>query len=354
MDDDAPLPSIALDTRTAPPADGFRAWAACMPEYKIAHEGPIEDFSATVHATLVGALAVTSGRVTPVRFARTRALASADGADGVNIMLLLEGALSGEVAERPLTAGPGSIVVIDLAHPFLVKTTGVSFVILSVPRAALAEHGGTAPELYGQARNAAAARLLGDTILALQRSLPGMTRADAPAVVRATAAMIVSCLARPRAPGPAPALRGLQFAARRLIDAKLDEDLAPAAICRVMRCSRSVLYRAFAPLGGVAVYVRDRRLDAAYVALSGDRTTRVAEIARRFRFSDPTAFTKAFSRRFGQSPSQTRDGEFGGPPIGFDGPSLFFRWARTLDATANRSPLGARDRVQVYGGDPVC
>lgn len=325
------LPLITLDTTALPPGEGLERWRGCMPEYDVSAEGPPGTFAAAMQACLVGEMAVAHGHVSPVRFVRTRVRAAADAMDHCTIMLVLGGVLFGDVAGVPVSAGAGSIVVFDLLHPVSITTRAFRFASLTVPRRLLAEAHGEGWEWQGLVPDGVSTRLLMDHILSLLSHLPSMTPEDVPAVARATTALIGACLARGRHPGPAPSGHGLQLAARRYIDANLATPLTPGTICRTLRCSRSTLYRVFAPLGGIAAYIRDRRLDAACALLcDGAGPHRLAEVAERVGFADTAGFARAFRKRFGLPPGQIR--RRADPPMmqGLTARATFDRWSRSI------------------------
>jgi AraC-like DNA-binding protein len=106
---------------------------------------------------------------------------------------------------------------------------------------------------------------------------------------------------------PAAALATLQRAQAIIRASLLEPDLSPDFVARRAGISRSALYRLFEPIGGVALYIRDRRLDHA-CRLIGDRTeTRlIATIADMMGFGSEAHFSRAFRQRFGHSPSEVR------------------------------------------------
>ena len=73
--------------------------------------------------------------------------------------------------------------------------------------------------------------------------------------------------------------------------------------------SRARLYRLFAPIGGVADYIREQRLRRCLAdLLSAQHVHRqIADVAYRWGFSDPGSFAKAFKQRFGRTPSDARE-----------------------------------------------
>ena len=71
--------------------------------------------------------------------------------------------------------------------------------------------------------------------------------------------------------------------------------------------SRSALYRLFEPGGGVAVFIRDRRLQRLRAALADPADhRRVAEKAYACGFADQAQFIRAFRRAYGMTPVEYR------------------------------------------------
>jgi len=105
------------------------------------------------------------------------------------------------------------------------------------------------------------------------------------------------------------------LAASRLIEERLlDPALDAAGLMQALRLSRSSLYRAFQPVGGVNAYIRRRRLEHARDVLArrtGPRPT-VGEVAQSHGFASDSHFSRAFRKAFGHSPGARRDGPASG------------------------------------------
>ena len=95
--------------------------------------------------------------------------------------------------------------------------------------------------------------------------------------------------------------------------------------------------RLFEPMGGVARYIRQRRLAGAALSLADPelRATRLGDVGFRWGFATPSSFTRAFRQAFGVSPSVAR--ERGVAPARaidedapLDGARRLARWMRTL------------------------
>src|SRR5690606_4332330 len=130
------------------------------------------------------------------------------------------------------------------------------------------------------------------------------------ALVPATTALVAACLnaAADDAPGgeAAVALPSL-VTARRLIEASLSDDrLTPDRLAQRLGVSRAKLYRMFEPIGGIAQYIRDRRLRRAMLELRDVEFRRypIYEIALRAGFSSETTFGRAFRQRYGITPRE--------------------------------------------------
>jgi len=98
-------------------------------------------------------------------------------------------------------------------------------------------------------------------------------------------------------------------AMRAYIDAHLtDPALTPELLRRNFGCSRATLYRYFAPVGGVAQYIRRARLQGVYwQLLSSDERETVAALSLRWGFGDPSHFCRLFRKTFGATPSEIRE-----------------------------------------------
>lgn len=91
------------------------------------------------------------------------------------------------------------------------------------------------------------------------------------------------------------------------VDARLTEKIGIAGLCQALGYSRSALYRAAAPLGGLLAVTMQRRLVAVYRDLRcPDDRRSIAEIARAYGFTDPSLFSRRFRRAFGVSAGQVR------------------------------------------------
>ena len=95
-------------------------------------------------------------------------------------------------------------------------------------------------------------------------------------------------------------------ASARLIDSDLGARLTPEVLQARLNLSRATLYRVFAPLGGVASFIRERRLVRIHALVASGSALPVKRLAAEFGFASGTHLTRAFRARFGYSLSALR------------------------------------------------
>lgn len=170
--------------------------------------------------------------------------------------------------------------------------------------------------------------LLADVLSALPARLRALPETESGAVAETLRALIGACLLTGRDPARMPTIAGGPLARERAIRV-IDENIGSALldverICRLAHVSRTVLYRMFEGEGGVAHFVRERRLRLIFADLRNPALARIpiAEIAERRGFHNAPSFSRAFRRAFGCSPSEARAAAMVGAPPTFGGPAL--------------------------------
>ncbi len=336
------IPHLLFDGAELSPSDRFARYRAILPHYDVTlpDDTPLEAFDVRAEAWLLGGLVASATRMGPVRFTRTAAMASVDGRNSFAMLLLRQGAWSGEVDGAPISAGPGQVLVLDLTRSFDGMATATDTIGLDVLRDAVTCAAPAGLDLHGLALDGAAGRVLADHMSWLRRRLPSMEEVEVPEAVQATLGLLRGCFAaaeRSRAQELARRDVEILHRASRFIDQNLQQpDLSVATICRAVGVSRSALYRVFAPLSGIADYIRARRLEAIHVLFENNEDDRWnAEIAAAFGFTSQAHFSRSFKDRFGYSPRTARKGEDRMRDMSGMGerpdPEIFREWIRTLD-----------------------
>ena len=285
---------------------------ACAPIFDVELQEPQARFyNRTEGYSLSGAL---FGRCETVaqRFNRTWAHIAADATDNIQIILQIKGAWSGLYDGRTVEGAPHSIRFVDMTRPFDLSTDAFETLNLVFPRARLGDqslshiHGLVVPA------DSVDGALIASQMEGLWNVVDRMSAREG-AVAVASAITLISGVLRSRAIAldeAKPAARRVLAAARGLIDKHLaDVDFTPDVLARLLGVSRSLLYQAFAPIGGVAAFTVSRRLDQAFDALIalGPVRQSLAEVAYAHGFKSAAHFSRAFRTRFEIQPGRLRE-----------------------------------------------
>jgi AraC-like DNA-binding protein len=182
---------------------------------------------------------------------------------------------------------------------------------LYLPRDSFRELAPLLDAAQGQALDTPLGRLLGDYIALLQRSFGELEAADVPRLTNAVRAMVLAC-SGPSADRIDIAASQINLTRREKVRQFIDRNLRlpgldAALLCREIGMSRTQLYRLFQDDGGVARYVRRRRLLRSYADLSDpSNSASMSAIADSLCFEDASSFSRAFKQEFGVNPRDVR------------------------------------------------
>ncbi|MGE3147969.1 MAG: helix-turn-helix domain-containing protein [Pseudorhodoplanes sp.] len=195
-----------------------------------------------------------------------------------------------------------------LAKPFQAQLEARGMLMLFIPRSLVAVN---LDSVLDRKLGVGAGLLLADFLTLLYRRLPGLRPGELPGVLEAVRGLIAACAAlfdRPPSGTGNPIDLMLLNRARRLVERRIAEPgLSPKSLCQELHVSRSCLYRAFEPLGGVSAHIRRQRLLRARDTLLGACDARsIATIAEQWGFADASSFSRAFKHEFGVSPERVR------------------------------------------------
>ena len=203
----------------------------------------------------------------------------------------------------------GDIVCFDLSRPMKSQATDMDIVSLILPRSMIRLTPRVIDDLHGARVDGASTLgvLLGEHMRTMARIAPQLAGPDGKLAAEVASAIVSSGFSAAVA-AEREALMDLNiqtiqiFIERHLTNPSLSADM----IMRHFALSRSALYRLFEPIGGIAEYVRERRLKLAYLKLTSVGTSRgsVAKLAYATGFASENAFSRAFQQRFGLRPSE--------------------------------------------------
>jgi AraC-like DNA-binding protein len=312
------LPSFGFSREDSTREDNYAAWRhAVATMFDIDQQGRdgLGPFYADLTSFAMGSILFGRARAAAQRFSRSAATIARSGVDHIIVQLYTSGGYAGVAGDQPITVNTGDICVLDFAETLETSATDFECLTMVIPRAMVEPGLARAHMLHGLVlgQDTALGQLLGQHLRLLYELAPRLTFDECEAVVEGTVSLIVACLRgkideRDELASPGGALSSLEI--RRFIDANLtSEDLSVEFIAERFGLSRSSLYRLFEPLGGVADYVRRRRLHGAFFDLTrpGMRGERISVIAHRWRFLNEASFSRAFRGAYGISPSAARE-----------------------------------------------
>lgn len=342
-------PNLRLEGSTFGPRtiSVWREAVAPFWDVEIRHEDT-PDFRGRSEVYHLGNAIIGLTAASELRNERSRGLVARMGVDHVAAQIRLEGSATMEIAGREVAMVPGDISLLDLAQPLSMRSTAYRAMTVIIPRALFPEGGSTLGAAHGTVLRGATpfGMLVNDHLRSLAANVPHFAPAEARAAGQATAILLAGAasLAGEGVVEPSLQRAPVFLTIRGHIDAEIaSPDLGVEQICRRFGVSRSGLYRLFAPLGGVAEYIRRRRLARACrdLAEGGGRAARISDIAYRYGYASPASFATAFRAEFGLSPA---DVKAGARPEGLS-PALpapaalpgggwddFYEWVLMLDA----------------------
>lgn len=270
-------------------------------------------FQARVEAHRLERLIVFERRLSGVAHSRDPARVRRDGYDHFTLQLLYDGHFRGGRLGDERALAPGDVILFDMAQPQNTRADDAHFLTFSLARDVVEAAAPHARLFHGSILPRAFSGPLADLMrsLALHGSaLPPHTAMHA---LQAVAALLAIALAgdAPDLEAGAPAARiaslrlerAQAFIDARLADPRLDAD----AVASGVALSRSVLYRLFAPAGGVAQFILCRRLERLRAALRRPNELRpISTLAYDFGFSSESHCSRAFRAVYGLPPGRYR------------------------------------------------
>ena len=314
----APLAHSHFSVKDLPRRHRFEEWResiSCIFEVEATSDVRQENFKASVDGHLLDAvmLAETSSR--QQTWHRSRQRIAADGMDHYMIQLFSDGNMATDQGDTGGVAPKGGLVVFDLAREAKSATNDFTNVSLILPREMVAPflHAPDDQHLRYLSPEEPLVRLLHNQITTLRSIAPDMTTAQAAEVVPHVAGLVSACL-NGTVQGSQSTRTGIPLATitlvKKIIESRLgDNRLSPAEVARHAGVSRSRLYEIFEADGGVAKYIKTRRLRAVARQLADPALAHrpIYDVALACGFENAAAFARAFRAQFDQSPREYRE-----------------------------------------------
>jgi AraC-like DNA-binding protein len=276
-------------------------------------DGPCTHLAGTLSSRPYGKLLLGQTSFNQQQYLRDRRIILQSGLDQYIVQLLVSGTICGEFDGADVRAEPGDICIYDLGKPLRSIVDPGERITVMLPREELERAVGWR-DLHGVVLKAhqAMTRLLSDYVRGIHAVAAKLAPSQAVAVHDALLSLLVASVQGDVLPDMRR-LQPLSIALHQRVVQYIEEhiterDLGPAMLMRRFRISRAHLYRVFERDGGIAKFIRDRRLDLAYRSLVDRRTSgqSIKELAYQFGFSSADMFTRAFRERFGASASEVK------------------------------------------------
>lgn len=334
------VPRSVLDTQGLPFGQAHTVWQETIGAlYDVRLIGGAdENFGYRAEAFHFGEVVLTSYRCGAQSFDRSRARIGRDGLDHITLQVCLSGRHGRRDGAPEGEAGPGDMLIADLAQRQSTATSDFSSLNLTVPRRLLAPLL-KAPDAQNLRRipgEMPLMVLLRNHLQGLYQAASAMRREEAAAIVGPTldlaAAAINGAVAEENFAATRMALTG---EIRRHLEARIaDPGLSAESVAAAFAMSTRKLYYLFEPHGGFAHYVQAERLRRCRAELidPGHRHESVAAIAERYGFMHRKSFIRAFQRAFEMTPREMRALAAQGRNLSRStvGPGHMWHWIREL------------------------
>jgi|GEM_PF-458790 len=300
---------LGFDSASLPTARRFDAYHALYARGADAQAtGP--GFSVTMRGWRLDRALLYDRHLVDVAHARDAARAGHDGLDHLTLTLVMRGDYHVDTGPGFRRVAPGEILIIDMRQPMRNRAVDAHVLTLSLAREALVAAVGNADGWHGHVVAPDRAALLADHLASLARHGALLSPASLMAIGRVTIELLGIALAASPAHESLVAARPhierrdrvRAFIAERLAD----PILGPDVLVDRFALSRATLYRDFAPWGGLARYIRDRRLDWLRERLSAGDRRPIAEIAEQVGLAHEGRTSDSFHSRFGLRPGAYR------------------------------------------------
>jgi AraC-like DNA-binding protein len=311
----AVLTSLRFETQNLPPIQQFAAWQehmAVLMDTRLPNNVDPEDGFVVQQAVWnLGGMLLLQQTVPAFSYERSPDAVRFSPIDHWQITVLRAGRTWTGVDGRVAQNEPGMIEIRSLGHPFSGRALATESISLIVPVDLFADGGSLPAASNNVVLGGHRAKLLIDLMSSVEANLDRFTQDDLPRIKDRLRKMILDAVTPlvDRDDGNDQISQiGLMTRARRFISSNLaSPDLTPDALARELATSRTRLYELFETSGGVANYIRRRRLSAAHAILADPSDTRkVAEVGLAIGFDSAANFSRAFTQQFGYSPSNIR------------------------------------------------
>ncbi|QDX25002.1 helix-turn-helix domain-containing protein [Sphingomonas suaedae] len=280
--------------------------------FDVIRPGTAGDYAIDMQAVHMGNLLLSDLRSSAQGFQRSRAMVATAGIDHLMVQLYTHGGFAGLADTIDVRVRAGDVCIFDLTRTLETRAGDYGNITLVIPRPLLEDKVADIDSLHGLVldRDLPLTQILAAHIRTLAQHAAGLAAGDAAIASRGTIQLLASLVdQRPGNKTRATAMATPLREVLRYIHGNLhDSALGPTQVAQECGVSRATLYRMFEQSGGVAEFIRERRLSGAAMDLASPSAhpRRISDIARSWGFADDSSFSRAFRSHFGISPSEAR------------------------------------------------
>jgi AraC-like DNA-binding protein len=296
----------------------FTAWQERMnPVYDIqpASKKGEERFDASMSRYTVDNLTLFDFRTGPNLAVRSLGRVSTENIHDLSFSVYLEGPPGQFVGSKQRSDAPPvpsvpTILAMDMDQPCTVRSFHGRILLLFVPRGLIEKTFPDVASLHGRQVQATTplTRMLITHLVALNRQIAGLSKEEAHRSFITSVELLAAAFSRQAglSGNSRAAVRAAVYGqVQRYVEANLhDPDLSPESVLASLRLSRASVYRLFEHDGGLAAYIRGRRLRTAADELVRFPEMKVQDIATGLGFNSASSFTRAFRRAFDIAPQE--------------------------------------------------
>lgn len=298
----------------------FRDWQERMgPVYDV--RPPSADAMETFHASVtrhsveqLSLLEIHTGANLAVR---SLARVSTESIDDISFSLFLEGRpaqyLGGRTSKTStLPHAAPAVLALDMAQACTVNSFDSRMLLLFAPRQLVEKFIPDASSLHGRWLHAEQPllRLLFDHLLAVRRDISLLSAKKLQADLHTALQLLVTAYGRQAGldgKGQAAVRAAVYAQVRRHVVSRLhDPTLTPESVLASLHLSRASVYRIFQEDGGIAAYIRNKRLRLAARQLMEHPQQDILPLAFNMGFNDASSFSRAFRAAFDITPRDLR------------------------------------------------
>ncbi|WP_346911717.1 helix-turn-helix domain-containing protein [uncultured Roseibium sp.] len=330
---DRPVRVDRFTTEGHKPRHQFAWWYALMsPILEVSPVStPEADFHASGRAYDLGCLHLVSLRMNSLSFRHTQEHIEGTGIDPWCLTVMKTGALACDANMGGSEITAGSLGVLSFAEPFTGRASATDTLNLFLNRDDFHDFAAGLDAIAQRPVSGPMTSLLREFLLNAEVYLPSMKASEVSMFLESLTLLLraaVSPSGEAIAAADLPVSAGrFNLVRRHIQDHLASPDLGAASICKALNLSRRQLYYLFEPHGGVAGFIKQRRLTAACRALANSNDHRlISTIAYTYGYTNQALFSRHFQAEFGFGPREARAAKLCGYLPQASAPKSFAEW----------------------------